>query len=897
MAWSSKFITWGQIDITLKYVGICKWVRQLQGTPPLEASKLAEGVPHPYTNLTPTRPSQTTIVNSFQEQELLAAACLISINFEFESYIKEPSLNCLKERGRDTIYPTMLLSPSASDFVLTVQLPADKSKQQLDSIVKQLRDNKFTTTTRPGSDPDTEALLFVALTDVLLVDLVENDKIKNYEFGVTGINSTPTERLRIAYSFLTNPKECGGVGVTPGKGDWSAVSSILPITGYLKDSTAEITAKKNLLSPKLDTSVFRRTYGTEVALYFEFLKYYIASLAFLSVFGFIAHIRSKNYSLTFAFVNLIWGTVFIILWKRRERYVVNFWGVQNAHQIDEYDAEVTNLNASFNGKSTIKQRNRREGVRFAKKVAFVPVALAFVTVLVTYQLACFVLEIFLAEIYDGPGKSFVTLIPTVLISVFVPVLTIVYNLVVDKFLTWEGHDNSYDRNDSFVLKTFVLNFLTGYVPLLITSFVYLPFAHLISPNLPHIQQTIAQNIKSSRYVYKYLIKLKSQEDFIMNQERLNGQFFFFMVTNQVIQVVLKYVLPLILSPIIKFVTKKIKGDKKPVVNSDALEEKVWLDTVRKTLELPTYCVTDDFRGLALQYGYLILYGPVWTLAPIASLVFNIITFKLDELKLANGKYFRPPVPKRVDSIHPWDIAFLALTWIGSVVSPLVTSFYRHGTQPPKPLGQLAFDKASVNASSSVLLVLTFFASEHLFFAIYFFGTKLSNMLKSEKEVANDPIDDDLKLRRDNYYAKVKSSLPSLGRKEPATVPVETIETSLKSAFEKSEQLGSQLKSRVKGSDAEGEDTIRRELSQKLEKGDRIINTIDASGKPSLAIIDNNEHFSPEESEKVEEITEAKVDTAAQEVRPSVDDDLQSLALSVLKKASKKKSLKKLLKRK
>lgn len=795
------------------------------------------------------------------------------------------------------------LSPSASEFVLAVQLPKDKSKHQLDSYVKQLNDNKLKTTTRPGSDPETQALLFVGLTSELLADLVEKDKIKNYEFGVTGSNNTPTERLRIVYSFLTNPKKCGGVGITPGKGEWSGITSIMPISGFLKDSTLVSAAKKNVLSAKFDTSAFRRIYGTEVALYFEFSKYYVASLAILSVFGIIANLRSKNYSLTFAFVNVIWGTLFNILWKRRERYVVNFWGTQNAHKVEEYDAEVTNLNASFNGKSSVKQRNRREGVRFAKKVAFVPVALTFVAVLVTYQLSCFVLEIFLSEIYDGPGKSLLTLVPTVLVSVFVPILTLIYNIVVDKFLIWESHDNSYDRNDSFVLKTFVLNFLTGYVPLLITSFVYLPFAHLISPNLPHIQETIAQNINSSRYVYKYLIKLKSQEDFVMNQERLNGQFFFFIVTNQVIQLLLKYVLPLILSPVIKFVTKMIKGKEKEPVNTDSAQEKPWLETVRATLELPAYSVTDDFRGLAMQYGYLMLYGPVWTLAPLISLVFNLITFKLDELKLANGKYFRPSVPKRVDSIHPWDIAFLALTWIGSIVSPLVTSFYRHGTQPPKPLGQFALDKASINVSSGVILILTFFASEHLFFAVYFFGTKLSNMLKSEKEVANDPVDDDLKLRRDKYFSENKSFGYSEGGKA-SDVPVETINKASKSAFEKAVQHESQLKNRTKGTQAEQEDSVRNDLSLKLEKGDKIIDIVDSKGQPSLAIIDNNEHFSPDDvkkeaketQENAQEKAEEKVDAVTQDSQASIEDDQQSLALS-LKKTGKKKSLKKFLKRK
>lgn len=767
----------------------------------------------------------------------------------------------------------MLVQSQLPDFVLDVQYSPkndDKDTANLKLLLETLDSKGFSTMARPGADASSSVLVFLKLTGVAYLELVEKDLIKNYEFGVTSKDDSSSDRQRIIYSYLSNPVECGGCAITPGKDKWKFVTSITPISGYLADDKLLEKTKKSIFSPSFEFGSYTKLYGTNVGFYFAFFSFYLGSLAILSVFGLMAYVRSKSYSLTYAFVNLVWGTSFWLLWKRREGYLANFWGVQNSHKIDEYNAELTSLNKDFERVSSYKHRDRYEGRRFLKQVAFVPIALVFVAILVSYQLGCFVIEIFLTEIYDGPGKSLLNLLPTVLITVFVPILTAAYNFVVEQYLTWENHDNRYTRTDSFVVKTFVLNFLTGYVPLLITSFIYLPFAHLITPQLPVIQQTIASNINSNRYLYKYLTKIKSQQEFVINQERLNGQFFFFTVISQVIALVLKYVLPLILAPTIKFVTEKVTG-KKAVVTKDDPVEAAWLKRVRVAVTLPEYNVNDDFRGLAMQYGYLIMFGPVWTLAPLVSLIFSALTFKLDEFKLASGKYFRPPAATRVDSIHPWDYAFLLLTWIGSVVSPVVTAFYRHGTKPPKPLGQFAFDKASVNISSSTVLILVFFASEHLFFALYFLGLKVISFLKSDVEVSNDFIDNDIKLRRDFYSSKVKATdIPTpddwktspestLQQAKGLAVPAETVgEKSTGALTSYSKTSGdSTLVNRLAKS-ANEELTSRQKLEAHKERGDTIIDTIDGEGKPTPAIIDDNSHIL-EEDQKETEKTLAKLE--------------------------------------
>lgn len=779
------------------------------------------------------------------------------------------------------------MSLETLDFVFSAKREDGAWKK----LAQTLQDSGFRTVARPGSE--TTVLVFARLSKATFADLVRADALKSFQVGLATQTDLAADRVRIVHSYLTSPKPIG-VGLTPGKGDWELLEAIVPIAGYLRDKAVLTTAKRSLQAPGLVTLSLFETYGSDVAMYFEFLKHYTYGLAGLTAFGAVAYFKAKQYSLTYSFIGLLWLVALLVLWKRKERALVQVWGVEYAGRIEKHDAELSQLNAEKDEDDQTalpKARAAKESSRFVKELAFIPVALTFVAVLVSYQLACFVLEIFLAEIYDGPGKGLLTLVPTVLVAVFVPILTIVYNTVVDKFLLWESHDNNITRYNSFVIKSFTLNFLTGYVPLLITAFIYLPFAHLIEPNLPVLQRSIESSIHHDRYVYKYLTKLKSQHAFKINQGRLNGQFFFFMVTNSVIQLVLKYALPLVLPIVIQLVKMHVLGKKEKPAEEDAPEEKAWLDAVRKAVTLPEYKTHDDYRGLALQFGYLTMFGPVWTLAPLVAAVFNVITFKIDTYKLASGKYFRPPVPKRSDSIHPWDSAFVLLAWFGSVVSPLVTAFYRHGLTPPKSMGELAFNKASVNVSSTTLLMFTLFGFEHVFFVILFFGSKLvakfsslsalslaeeNAKFRGEVFAKEDP-----KISVDDYEwdeVSIKEmSKQAEGKYEP------DVSTGILSGYGKK---GSSDLARLQAKKAKLEED-RQKLEAKAGKGDRIVETVDADGNKMSAIMGSGNHIPMEDVEDIERKL----------LKNESDEESNAEEQSALEgKTSKKKSLKKLLKR-
>lgn len=788
------------------------------------------------------------------------------------------------------------------DFVLLVEYPLDSTNSPTDQgkisfkrLISTLHAHDVSTQVRSGTSAS-NLLVFIKLSAYKFSEEAEKDLIKNYEFGVTAKNHTAADKLRITYQYLTYPTKVGGLGITPKQGDWDFVQDIVPVTDALDTTSLVDGVKTHVANGTLSTANFKEKYGVEVALYFEFLKYYITRLLFLSIFGLVSYLKSgKTFSMTYTIINLVWGVAFISFWNRRQLFLVNLWGVQNSHLVEEHNAQLAEVNQNYEEKSSYVHKDNAEGKRFVRQLTFIPVALGFTGVLVLYQLGCFVLEIFLAEIYDGPGKVVLTLLPVILISVFVPVLTIVYNAITGVVINWEAHDNSYSRNNSILVKTYVLNFLTSYMPLIITSFVYLPFAHLIEPYLPDIQRTIQTRLSLDRFYYKYLTQLKKQEDFKINQGRLNAQFFYFIVTNQVIQLVVKYVLPLVISKVTSLIKTFLKKEK-PYQPKDIETEKAWLDNVRKTFSLPDYNVDDDFRGLTLQYGYLIIFGPVWPLAPLVSIIFNLLTFKLDSLKLSSVGYFKPVVPTRVDSIHPWNYALLILTWIGSVISPIVTAFYRHGTAPPKTLGQFALDKASIHLSSSNVLIFILFASEHGFFFLYYVLNKFSSLFKSDVEWENDFVDNDIKLRRDYYSGKVKphynphgdvnwesfteedsiaqaSSIVS-SRAAPSSGQFDEIPASEKGYLTSSTQYNEEadLKEQRELLEKKTQLLLKKQQELKLaslnaqkDKTDEVIETPSPSGGKHYSTIDNNEHFDPPTPEEKEDTTTDSL------VEPSVEE--------------------------
>jgi anoctamin-10 len=155
-----------------------------------------------------------------------------------------------------------------------------------------------------------------------------------------------------------------------------------------------------------------------------------------------------------------------------------------------------------------------------------------------------------------------------------------------------------------IQKIFVLNFITSYLPIFLTAFIYVPFARVIVPYLDVFQlivRPLAENDKQMT---------SPKVGFQINPDRLKKQVIYFTVTAQIVNLAMEVVVPYITRTIFKKV-KEVKADRAAKRGGrlgpsahDHPEEVAFLDRVRNEAELPAYDVATDFREMIVQFGRL-----------------------------------------------------------------------------------------------------------------------------------------------------------------------------------------------------------------------------------------------------------------------------------------------------
>ena len=188
---------------------------------------------------------------------------------------------------------------------------------------------------------------------------------------------------------------------------------------------------------------------------------------------------------------------------------------------------------------------------------------------------------------------------------------------------------------SKVEKNFVLTFFTSYMPLFITLFFYLPLGYKITPELRAIIAEWSFMLHIPVNGFKANV---TDEDFIIDVKRYRNQFFYFIVTAQVIAAVMQNLLPIATDKILPLLKKKENQ------NGEDLN-KVLTSTVKSYFprEVPLwqkvnsyhingygeFDVDENFKKLVIQFGFLTIFSIIWPLAPLVCLIFNFFIFKAD----------------------------------------------------------------------------------------------------------------------------------------------------------------------------------------------------------------------------------------------------------------------------
>ena len=146
---------------------------------------------------------------------------------------------------------------------------------------------------------------------------------------------------------------------------------------------------------------------------------------------------------------------------------------------------------------------------------------------------------------------------------------------------------------ALIQKQFVLNFITSYMPLLFTAFVYIPFGNVLVPFLEFWRKT-AQMITMSE-------KPLPTQEFNINPGRISSQMFYFTVTAQIVNLATEVIVPYVKRKALAKANEfQSKGEKQQP--NDHVEEVDFLQRVRDESRLETYDVSGDYREMVMQFG-------------------------------------------------------------------------------------------------------------------------------------------------------------------------------------------------------------------------------------------------------------------------------------------------------
>ncbi|KAI1434541.1 DUF590-domain-containing protein [Xylaria sp. CBS 124048] len=599
------------------------------------------------------------------------------------------------------------------DYVIHYQIPPDKAEAEarFSQLIEALTRVGLAVEVRRGDESSVMVFVKVASSQYL-ASQIYRERIQDWLYGVRAAALdkditrafetepvTEAERLRLVYLLITLPRNEGGAGITPNKGQWKQVTSVFPLHDHAFNRSWIMTLSTKYLLDGEDLDRIRNKFGESVAFYFAFMHSYFAFLLFPAAFGTAVYLLLGRYSWLYTIVNSLWSVIFFEWWKKKEVDLAVQWGVRGVSRIEhprsqfQWDYEAPDPITGELVKCYPPTK------RLRTQLLQIPFALVCVIILGSLYIICFGIEVFITQVYDGRFKSYLGFAPTIILSSMLPLLTTVLTKVAERLTERENYQTHNGHQAALIRKIFVINFITSYTPLFLSAFVYMPFGNLMTPYF-HIFTATAQRFSSEESI--------TTREFHINPDRLSREMGYAAVNAQIVNFALQSVVPFIKRIAFKQV-KKVQAanhDSKSV--QDIPEEHVFLQRVREEAKLEVYDVAVDYREMVVQFGWMSLFSTIWPITPSLFLANNWIELRSDAIKIAMGS--RRPIPWRSDSIGPWLNALGFLSWAGSLVSSAIVFLFSKGDGGP------GGDPSNVNV---VGLLITILFAEHLYLGAQF----------------------------------------------------------------------------------------------------------------------------------------------------------------------------------
>ena len=551
----------------------------------------------------------------------------------------------------------------------------DERAQELERLMARLRDVGLVSVSRAGPRARGQVLVFVHIEHAVLQEMRQIERSQDFLHGVVTAEELsmdepfkPAERVRYTHKRITAPHRASsaerGAGITARCAEFPHVMDMMP----LHDSSFNQAWIKTWSHVSLASIVYgidqseidklRDHFGVHIAMYFAFLNAYSKSLVPMAVTGFIFWLSGLANHHMYACLVVLWAIAFVEYWHIRERMLAVRWGMTGVSSVSERNSHFTPRTKSLSPITGMEEEvfeNWRRDVRF---LLCVPVTILFLVFLVSTMAAIFLFQVVVDEVYDGPAKSFVALIPTILFSTCIPLIQSAWRMAAQIMTNFENHATVHRFQSSLTFKIFGMQSIVTYGILALTAYMYLPFGEYLINQL----QVHGYLDRLFAFVTRDPNAFKGRiQPFHVSPTGLHDQLFAMSVTQQLTNTFTEVLLPILLRHVEKFLNKIRGSSRRKELEAFAKtnRDQAFLERVQNEFDLDVYDEFTDYAEMATQLGVISLWSVLWPLAPVMSVVNNFFELRSDAFKLVVN--MRRPIPRRVESIGSWSsvLSYLA----------------------------------------------------------------------------------------------------------------------------------------------------------------------------------------------------------------------------------------------
>ena len=543
----------------------------------------------------------------------------------------------------------------------------DERAQELERLMARLRDVGLVSVSRAGPRARGQVLVFVHIEHAVLQEMRQIERSQDFLHGVVTAEELsmdepfkPAERVRYTHKRITAPYRASsaeqGAGITARCAEFPHVMDMMP----LHDSSFNQAWIKTWSHVSLASIVYgidqseidklRDHFGVHIAMYFAFLNAYSKSLVPMAVTGFIFWLSGLANHHMYACLVVLWAIAFVEYWHIRERMLAVRWGMTGVSSVSERNSHFTPRTKSLSPITGMEEEvfeNWRRDVRF---LLCVPVTILFLVFLVSTMAAIFLFQVVVDEVYDGPAKSLVALIPTILFSTCIPLIQSAWRMAAQIMTNFENHATVHRFQSSLTSKIFGVQSVVTYGILALTAYMYLPFGEYLINQL----QVHGYLDRLFAFVTRDPNAFKGRiQPFHVSPTGLHDQLFAMSVTQQLMNTFTEVILPILWRHAEKFINKIRGSSRRKELEAFAKtnRDQAFLERVQNEFDLDVYDEFTDYAEMATQLGVISLWSVLWPLAPVMSVVNNFFELRSDAFKLVVN--MRRPIPRRVESIGSW----------------------------------------------------------------------------------------------------------------------------------------------------------------------------------------------------------------------------------------------------